>query len=98
MQEQEYTGADRRRSDREQDLVRAVVVAVRAEVAAQVMPEELHREHHAFINEWIAERTEKRKRMEKIKASVGGWMIISALSGMGTAAYQGFNWVKEHMK
>jgi hypothetical protein len=93
-----YTGEDRRSPERNADLVKAVVVAVRAEVAAQGMPEDMHREQHAFLTELIDEFKRKRERHEKIKAQVGGWAIITALSVLGTAAYHGFLWVKDHMK
>jgi hypothetical protein len=93
-----YTGEDRRSPERNADLVKAVVVAVRAEVAAQGMPEDMHREQHAFLTELIDEFKRKRERHEKIKEQVGGWAIITALSGLGTAAYHGFLWVKDHMK
>ena len=93
-----FVGQERRRTDRDDDLVRAVIVAVRAEVAAQGMPEDMHREQHAFLTELIDEFRRRRERNEKIKAQVGGWAIITALSGLGTAAYHGFLWVKDHMK
>ncbi|MEC5163739.1 hypothetical protein [Janthinobacterium sp. CG_S6] len=98
MSNQELQKEGRRRPDRQHDLVRAVVVAVREEVAAQSIPDDMHREHHAYLVEVIDEKRRKRERAEKIKAQVGGWAIITALSGLGTAAYQGFNWIREHMK
>lgn len=90
--------AERRQAAREDDLVRAVVVAVRKEVATQIMPEELHREHHALIAELIDEKRRKRERAEKIKAQVGGWAIITILSAIGTGAYQLFLLVKDGTK
>ncbi len=93
-----YVGHDRRKEERDDDLVRAVVVAVREEVAAHGIPDELHREHHAFMTAWIDEQKRKRERHEKIKAQVGGWLIITILSSIGTLAYQGFLWAKEHYK
>jgi hypothetical protein len=93
-----FTGQDRRGPERTDELVRAVVVAVRAEVASQIMPEEIHREHHAFMTEWIAAEKRRQDRLEKIKTQVGGWAIISILSTIGTLAYQGFLWAKEHYK
>lgn len=98
MPNQPYPGIDRRKVERDDDLVRAVVVAVRDEVASQLMPEELHREHHALIAEMLEEMKRKRERNEKIKAQVGGWAIITALSGIGTGAYQAFQWAKDHIK
>lgn len=93
-----FNGIDRRKSERNEDLVQAVIVAVRAEVAAQIMPEDIHREHHKLIGEMIAELERKRERHEKIKAQVGGWLVITILSGIGTLAYKGFEWAKDHWK
>jgi hypothetical protein len=93
-----FEGIDRRKAERNDDLVQAVIVAVRAEVASQIMPEDIHREHHQLIGEMIAEMKRKRERHEKIKAQVGGWAIITALSGIGTGAYQAFLWAKDHWK
>lgn len=98
MQGHAYSGVERRNPERNEDLVQAVIVAVRAEVASQIMPEELHREHHALIAEMIAEMKRKRERHEKIKAQVGGWAIITALSGIGTGVYQAFIALKDHYK
>jgi len=98
MQNKNYEGPDRRSSSRDEELVHAVIVAVRAEVAAQIMPEDIHREHHALIAEMIADLKRKRERHEKIKAQVGGWAVITILSTMGTLAYNGFLWAKEHYK
>lgn len=98
MSPHDYEGVDRRKSERNDDIIRAVIVAVREEVASQIMPEDIHREHHALIAEMIAEMKRKRERHEKIKAQVGGWAIITALSGIGTAAYQAFTTIKDHWK
>ncbi len=98
MSKQAYPGIDRRNPERNEDLVQAVVVAVRAEVASQIIPEDIHREHHALVGEILAEMKRKRERHEKIKAQVGGWAIITALSGIGTATYQAFLWAKDHWK
>ena len=98
MHGQAYSGVERRTAERNDDLVQAVIVAVRAEVASQIMPEDIHREHHALIGEMIAEMKRKRERHEKIKAQVGGWAIITALSGIGTGVYQAFLWAKDHWK
>lgn len=93
-----YDGVDRRSAERNEKLVEAVVVAVRAEVAIKAIPDELHRKHHAFMDEWMAEQARKKEFREKIKTQVGGWAIITILSTMGTLAYQGFLWAKEHYK
>lgn len=98
MSKQAYPGIDRRNPDRNEDLVQAVIVAVRAEVASQIIPEDIHREHHALVGEMIAEMKRKRERHEKIKAQVGGWLIITILSGIGTLAYKGFEWARDHWK
>jgi len=81
------------------ELVDAVTCAVRGELANHcIISEETHREHHAFIAEYIAEVKRKRERSEKIKAHVGGWAIVAVLSGIGTGAWKGFWYVVEHLK
>lgn len=49
-----------------------------------------HRDHHEFVKIMIEERERRIARAEKIKAQVGGWMIIAALGSVGTAVYQFF--------
>lgn len=94
----QYHGPDRRSTQRNDELVQAVIVAVRAEVASQIMPEDIHREHHELIAEMIADMKRKRERSEKVKAQLAGWAIITVLSGIGTGVYQLAVWMKEHIK
>jgi len=95
----EWRGEERRDFEtRKADLVEAVVCAVRSEVSLLSVPEEVHRDHHAFITEWLQAQRAKRERAEKIKTQVGGWAIITLLSGIGTGAYQAALYIKEHLK
>lgn len=93
-----FPGVDRRKTERTDDIVRAVVVAVREEVAAQIMPEELHREHHAFIAAWIEKQKQKQERFDKIKLQVGGWALITALGAIGKGGWELWQKFQEHWK
>jgi hypothetical protein len=57
-----------------------------------------HYRHHEFLDEWLDELRRKRELREKLKAHVGGWAIISTLSGIGAAVYHGSLWIWEHLK
>lgn len=92
-----YDGPDRRSSGRE-ELVTAIACAVRQEIACLTVPEELHREHHDFIKTWIEKQKRKEERWDKIKTQVGGWAIVSALGGIGTAVWHAAQYLKDHLK
>ena len=51
-----------------------------------------------FIREYLEERKLKKERIEKLKTSVIGWLIISLLGGIGTLTYKGWRLVSEHLK
>lgn len=85
-QKKEYDGPDRRRTARE-DLVQAVVCAIREEAAFGGISAEDHAEQHAFIQEWILEIKAKRDRREKIKTQIFGWAILGALGGIATGTW-----------
>lgn len=87
-----------RRSTRRDGLVADIAQAVRDEIAGLTVPEELHREHHEFIREWIEERRRKRERSDKVRAQVEGWLIVSLLGAIGTGAYHLFQTLREHWK
>lgn len=57
--------------------------------------EETHRAHHEFIRFQIERSRRWQKRIDKIIESVGGWVVIAFLSGIGVAVYY---WVIEHIK
>lgn len=79
-------------------LADAVARAMREELAKLTVPEEMHKEHHAYIAEMVEAAKRKRERAEKIKAQVGGWAVITALGGIGKFAYDAFLYLKEHLK
>ena len=81
----------RRRSFTDED-VQALISAF--DVARSV-PYELHREHHEYIGVLLAREKRRMERVEKIKANVGGWGVIVALTGLGAAVWA---WVKDHLK
>lgn len=51
---------------------------------------EEHAEHHMMFRLWIERENRKAEFREKVKAQVGGWTIITVLSGIGYAAFEGF--------
>jgi len=59
------------------------------------VPDNLHLEHHQFIGEWIGRARRRAETMETIRAQVGGWGIIVALSGIGYAVWE---WVRSHLR
>lgn len=72
-------------------------LAAVAEMVAATRPiaDNLHIEHHQFIGEWIERSKRRTETLEKVKAQVGGWGIIVALSGVGYAVW---DWVRAHLK
>ena len=97
MMSEPWSGEERRLNERE-ELVKAVVCAIREEAAPGGISPDLHREQHAFLTEWIEEQRIRKERREKIKTQVFGWAIVTALGSIGTAAYHGFNYLREHLK
>ena len=79
-------------------LVEAVRVAVRGEISSALISVDTHNEHHDYISGWIAEQQRKQVWREKVKASVGGWLIVTVLGGIGTATWQAANYLKEHFR
>lgn len=69
------------------ELIDAFKQALHAERAIDDLT---HRDHHDFVKLMILERQRRVDRAEKIKAQVGGWMIIAILGSIGTAVYQFF--------
>ncbi len=80
------TMTERRDASSRDSLVADIACAIRSELAGLTVPEDIHREHHEFIREWIEERKIKRARSEKIRTQVSGWALVSALSAIGTCA------------
>lgn len=92
-----WDGVDRRKSERE-ELVRAVVCAIRDESLIGGIPPTEHAEQHAFLHEWIEEIKRKRERREKIRTQVTGWAIVSAMGAIGTGAYNAAMYLRDHLK
>ncbi len=80
------------------ELVASIAAAIREELASLTVPEEMHREHHEFIREYIEERKVKRERAEKIKTQVMGWGLVTVLGSIGTGVYHTFLYLREHLK
>lgn len=79
-------------------LVSEIAQAIREELSSLTVPEEMHREHHEFIREYIEERKVKRERAEKIKTQVMGWGLVTVLGSIGTGVYHTFLYLREHLK
>lgn len=54
------------------------------------MSAEEHADHHQTFKTWIERENRKAEFRDKVRAQVGGWGIIAALSGLGFAAWEGF--------
>lgn len=54
-------------------------------------PEE-HRDHHEAFASFVAMQKRKTEFWEKVRQQVGGWMIISVLSGIGISGWKLFVW------
>lgn len=52
-------------------------------------PEE-HRDHHNAFTAYIEGQRRKAEFWEKVKAQVGGWLIIALLGSIGTLAWKAF--------
>lgn len=79
-------------------LVSEIAQAIREELSSLTVPEDMHREHHEFIREYIEERKVKRERAEKIKTQVMGWGLVTVLGSIGTGVYHTFLYLREHLK
>ncbi len=93
----DWDGRERRKTARD-DLVQAVVCAIREDASLGGIPPEVHVEHHAFMSEWVAEMKTKRERREKIRTQVEGWAVVTALGAIGTGAYHALQYLREHLK
>ena len=79
-------------------LVAAITEAVRAELSSFSVPLEVHRDQHEYLKRELKNHALRQQRNERIKTSVLGWLVITVLGGIGTAAYQLFTTLKEHWK
>ena len=48
-----------------------------------------HAEHHQTFKTWIERENRRAETREKIRAQVGGWGIVTVLSAIGYAAFEG---------
>jgi hypothetical protein len=51
---------------------------------------DIHTEHHDFIQILIEREERKKERWEKVKTQVLGWGIIGMIGAMGSAVYHHF--------
>ncbi len=90
----EDPATDRRKHNRE-EFVQELAEAIK-ERFGTALSEEEHVEHHTFIRLMIEREKRRTEFWDKIKERVGGWVIISALSAIGSGVYHFFNYVKDH--
>lgn len=69
------------------------------------IPGDVHHMHHEFIDGEIERRRVKRETLDarraswtRIRESVIGWLIITVLAGVGSAAYVAAQWVREAVR
>ncbi len=53
------------------------------------MTAEEHRDHHRAVQIWLEHENRRLEFREKVKQQIGGWMIISILSAIGYASWNG---------
>ena len=61
---------------------------------------EEHRMHHETFTVWIERQNRRMEFWDKIQQSVGGYIILTILGGLGIAIYHGMLWAIEqgHIK
>jgi hypothetical protein len=88
----EEVGERRRRALTEEDVV-ALAEAFHARQPSSLAIE-VHVEHHAFLEQWIAKEKRKQELYEKVKAHVMGWgivsLIVATIGGLGATALEFF--------
>lgn len=75
--------------DLRRTLTDADISALTAAMQAGLSPEE-HADHHATFRTWIERENRKAEFRDKVKAQVGGWGVVTALTAVGYAAWEGF--------
>jgi hypothetical protein len=74
------------------------LVAAFASVPHITLDPEQHAAQHAFLQAWMAKEQRRAERYEEIKKQVGGWLIITILTGIGLGAYKLGMWIIQHVK
>lgn len=64
------------------------IEALTAALHGGMSPDE-HVEHHGIFKTWIDRENRKAEFREKVRAQVGGWGIITAMTAIGYAAWEG---------
>ena len=75
-----------------------VQALLKAFEGAHCIPTDVHKTHHDYVKRLIEKDRIKAERMEKIKAQVGGWAIVTALGAVGTGAWHGWQYLRDHLK
>lgn len=82
---------------RTRTLTDADIDALTCAIHGGVTPEE-HIAHHAAIRTMINRENRKAERAEKLKVQIAGWGIVTILGSIGTGAYHGLQYIKEHLR
>ena len=82
----------------EENMIKEAVLSALREHTANFLSDPIHTEHHEFLSTWIARVRQREERQEKLKTQVFGWGIITILGAIGTAAYQGVIYLRDHLK
>lgn len=54
-----------------------------------------HRDHHDALQRFIDRETRRAELYERIKASTGGWVVITTIAGIGYAVWE---WLRTHLR
>jgi len=73
--------------DMEQEAIKQAVHAALSE--RESIDRDTHKSHHDFVQDEIERTRRRRENFDKIRAQVGGWLVISILSGFAYAMWQG---------
>lgn len=75
-------------------IAQAVVRALREQDTGGLTPQQ-HREHHDALARFIAREDRRAELFERMKASAGGWIVITAIGGVG---YVVWDFLRSHLR
>ncbi len=71
----------------EQEEIKKAVHAALSE--RESIDRDTHKSHHDFVQDEIERKRRRRENCDKIKAQVGGWLVVSLLSAFAYAVFEG---------
>lgn len=54
-----------------------------------------HRDHHEALQRFIDREARRAELYERVKASAGGWIVITGIGGVGYAVWE---WLRTHLR